>query len=188
MWLATVYQPAAFGRLCVETSSSSSKDVEPPPAAFGRLCVETSVTILLPVLKSQPPSGGCVLKHSIEFKRGRGSGPAAFGRLCVETLQYLRMQNGWQQVPTLRKPALCVSHFMCGGCTYPCGFRLPSDAKRVGSECPPDGTGFGSLIPNLRYLFLLCEQVVQSLRHGGMGEYLVAHITGGDFVVYRHFE
>ena len=136
------------------------------PAAFGRLCVETAP----PSVPALPPV------------------PAAFGRLCVETLQYLRMQNGWQQVPTLRKPALCVSHFMCGGCTYPCGFRLPSDAKRVGSECPPDGTGFGSLIPNLRYLFLLCEQVVQSLRHGGMGEYLVAHITGGDFVVYRHFE
>ena len=85
MWLATVYQPAAFGRLCVETVHMNMLRNQPLPAAFGRLCVETSVTILLPVLKSQPPSGGCVLKHSIEFKRGRGSGPAAFGRLCVET-------------------------------------------------------------------------------------------------------
>ena len=33
------------------------------PAAFGRLCVETSFSPLLPMAALiQPPSGGCVLK------------------------------------------------------------------------------------------------------------------------------
>ena len=153
-------------------------------------------------LDSQPPSGGCVLRHYSIFgcKTGGSKCPPTETGILRITFYVWRLyvsmrfqaasgcETRGQQVPTLRKSALCVSHFIYGGCTYPCGFRLPSDAKRVGSECPPDGTGFGSLIPNLRYLFLLCEQVVQSLRHGGMGEYLVAHITGGDFVVYRHFE
>ena len=55
------------------------------PAAFGRLCVETLPEQIYLLLLFQPPSGGCVLKH-------RHSGvdiilitPAAFGRLCVET-------------------------------------------------------------------------------------------------------
>ena len=34
--------PAAFGRLCVETSSNSYQAVRAYPAAFGRLCVETT--------------------------------------------------------------------------------------------------------------------------------------------------
>ena len=33
--------PAAFGRLCVETSITSIAPVGAHPAAFGRLCVET---------------------------------------------------------------------------------------------------------------------------------------------------
>ena len=33
--------PAAFGRLCVETHSSTSAPTGKTPAAFGRLCVET---------------------------------------------------------------------------------------------------------------------------------------------------
>ena len=38
----TEYQePAAFGRLCVETPSAPALLVTPSPAAFGRLCVET---------------------------------------------------------------------------------------------------------------------------------------------------
>ena len=35
------FPPAAFGRLCVETISSSSAANASCPAAFGRLCVET---------------------------------------------------------------------------------------------------------------------------------------------------
>ena len=35
------------------------------PAAFGRLCVETIKTAdIVAVLRNQPPSGGCVLKQS----------------------------------------------------------------------------------------------------------------------------
>ena len=34
---------------------------------------------------SQPPSGGCVLKHSFYIMRVINAQPAAFGRLCVET-------------------------------------------------------------------------------------------------------
>ena len=34
-------QPAAFGRLCVETFSNKHFLTLPLPAAFGRLCVET---------------------------------------------------------------------------------------------------------------------------------------------------
>ena len=38
--------PAAFGRLCVETSLSRTTATETvPPAAFGRLCVETTCLI-----------------------------------------------------------------------------------------------------------------------------------------------
>ena len=59
--------PAAFGRLCVETWQAGDLLQADDPAAFGRLCVETY--------------------------RVRGSArricPAAFGRLCVETLVVL---------------------------------------------------------------------------------------------------
>ena len=34
-------QPAAFGRLCVETKSVAIGRAAYEPAAFGRLCVET---------------------------------------------------------------------------------------------------------------------------------------------------
>ena len=34
----------------------------------------------------QPPSGGCVLKHSEIRPIASRAGAAAFGRLCVETM------------------------------------------------------------------------------------------------------
>ena len=34
----------------------------------------------------QPPSGGCVLKQSADLKKSVQDKPAAFGRLCVETI------------------------------------------------------------------------------------------------------
>ena len=34
-------EPAAFGRLCVETTHSKRCEYNRDPAAFGRLCVET---------------------------------------------------------------------------------------------------------------------------------------------------
>ena len=57
-------KPAAFGRLCVETIIGLLSWIAFCPAAFGRLCVETlwyKGAHKHP--QSQPPSGGCVLKH-----------------------------------------------------------------------------------------------------------------------------
>ena len=54
--------PAAFGRLCVETSDSAKAAVDSFPAAFGRLCVETLGDAHIYENAVQPPSGGCVLK------------------------------------------------------------------------------------------------------------------------------
>ena len=77
--------PAAFGRLCVETSTVSGSSSERQPAAFGRLCVET---IALSVLnfESGPAAFGrlCVETFPLVFELPPEP-PAAFGRLCVET-------------------------------------------------------------------------------------------------------
>ncbi len=57
--------PAAFGRLCVETIDGLSViNAAIAPAAFGRLCVETMGQQLGSREESQPPSGGCVLKQT----------------------------------------------------------------------------------------------------------------------------
>ena len=78
--------PAAFGRLCVETKRRSRRLREPKPAAFGRLCVETMLmNSLKKKLCLQPPSGGCVLKLPTGAVLIVDEAPAAFGRLCVET-------------------------------------------------------------------------------------------------------
>jgi len=56
------------------------------PAAFGRLCVETvSQVNNITVNGAQPPSGGCVLKQRRRSDDSLRRNPAAFGRLCVET-------------------------------------------------------------------------------------------------------
>ena len=60
--------PAAFGRLCVETSQKFITRGLDVPAAFGRLCVETN-------------RGGYITPSL---------SPAAFGRLCVETPIYAK--------------------------------------------------------------------------------------------------
>ena len=54
--------PAAFRRLCVETSDDFGRLKSNSPAAFRRLCVETGSGIVPPSEIIQPPSGGCVLK------------------------------------------------------------------------------------------------------------------------------
>ena len=57
--------PAAFRRLCVETLCTTLDDGLMPPAAFRRLCVETFTDAFVrSTSNDQPPSGGCVLKHS----------------------------------------------------------------------------------------------------------------------------
>ena len=55
------------------------------PAAFRRLCVETSIFSDGLSLVDQPPSGGCVLKPDVAVRHGNTHRPAAFGRLRVET-------------------------------------------------------------------------------------------------------
>ena len=78
--------PAAFGRLCVETLSRFTDSYAGVSAAFGRLCVETSLKQkVIRMANRQPPSGGCVLKLYGQAYIGGQNGPAAFGRLCVET-------------------------------------------------------------------------------------------------------
>ena len=44
------YDPAAFGRLCVETMGLKKVSDKSLPAAFGRLCVETTAKAVLPIL------------------------------------------------------------------------------------------------------------------------------------------
>ena len=58
--------PAAFGRLCVETTARIMPGSNSGPAAFGRLCVETLTGVKYFVDIAQPPSGGCVLKHPMK--------------------------------------------------------------------------------------------------------------------------
>ena len=57
------------------------------PAAFGRLCVETANRLRAGSFACQPPSGGCVLKQLPLWEGFERKIPAAFGRLCVETIQ-----------------------------------------------------------------------------------------------------
>ena len=108
--------PAAFGRLCVETTVIeevfASGDNQPPsggcvlklrrlcrllhsdsPAAFGRLCVETVIKTNISKNIIQPPSGGCVLKRLSILLDIAIDSPAAFGRLCVETLCHIFDNN-----------------------------------------------------------------------------------------------
>ena len=78
-------QPAAFRRLCVETFFDGVFRGFIAPAAFRRLCVETITAFRRHLNLSQPPSGGCVLKHQMGMHDAADSKPAAFRRLCVET-------------------------------------------------------------------------------------------------------
>ena len=76
--------PAAFGRLCVETSLYSPPQSEGKPAAFGRLCVETTKESPKRLQRTQPPSGGCVLKQihfTQEIRRSLRDQPPSGG--CV---------------------------------------------------------------------------------------------------------
>ena len=82
--------PAAFGRLCVETTVFVMGMLSALiPAAFGRLCVETRRKLSITMAqKPQPPSGGCVLKHD-------GNGTTELGTIqppsggCVLKLEIL---------------------------------------------------------------------------------------------------
>ena len=70
--------PAAFRRLCVETTLIRRIGKLLAPAAFRRLCVETRLPSRKNQDRSQPPSGGCVLKRCF---REVGDVPATASRL-----------------------------------------------------------------------------------------------------------
>ena len=83
--------PAAFGRLRVETPIEEPESIPKLPAAFGRLRVETNCSALTRLARiSQPPSGGCELKLGYRAAHREPLHPAAFGRLRVETHQMRR--------------------------------------------------------------------------------------------------
>ena len=50
--------------------------------------------------RSQPPSGGCVLKREGNRARFRVALAAAFGRLCVETIQIAAIAAEIEQPPS----------------------------------------------------------------------------------------
>ena len=64
-------KPAAFRRLCVETSMAHWRSYELGPAAFRRLCVETKLWLWSCFGSRQPPSGGCVLKRMMSLLPNR---------------------------------------------------------------------------------------------------------------------
>ena len=99
---------AAFGRLCVETSTETlgggARKRQPPsggcvlklgyenglrfffrqPPSGGCVLKQSVVTESFSP-PPQPPSGGCVLKPAMAAAAKASSVAAAFGRLCVET-------------------------------------------------------------------------------------------------------
>ena len=75
--LTQLHEPAAFGRLCVETTLAEVVIAPSFPAAFGRLCVETVLVEYQYLLVS----------------------PAAFGRLCVETRAKSHERRRWWSQP-----------------------------------------------------------------------------------------
>ena len=76
-------EPAAFRRLCVETTLPVKQPRVAIPAAFRRLCVETS-------------------KRHLQIARMT---PAAFRRLCVETFNYV--VRVWFYGPSRLQAAVC---------------------------------------------------------------------------------
>ena len=87
VWLVVAHcdtQPPSGG--CVlKRPATVEYTIKPNPAAFGRLCVETKDGWEQRLYRFQPPSGGCVLKPDVPDGGGEPDWPAAFGRLCVET-------------------------------------------------------------------------------------------------------
>ena len=80
---------AAFGRLCVETSSQRLLDCDLGAAAFGRLCVETAwLNEMVGAVFAAAFGRLCVETSYVTTVRTNQMDAAAFGRLCVETPSY----------------------------------------------------------------------------------------------------
>ena len=123
--------PAAFRRLCVETTLTASAFLSAPPAAFRRLCVETPIRNPTLKQKTQPPSGGCVLKHACKYAQDKYACPAAFRRLCVETLA-LKPAFGAINLPAAFR-RLCVETAYSKTGYLTCG---PAAFRRLCVETP----------------------------------------------------
>ena len=80
---------------------------------------------------SQPPSGGCVLKHAINRYGISRIIPAAFGRLCVETISPV---NPTGAVPPAAFGRLCVETPDSGLIGYP---EKPAAFGRLCVETAP---------------------------------------------------
>ena len=118
-----VNQPAAFGRLCVETIQMpvwNAPMTQPPSGGCVLKPRQRHQKVFWGL--SQPPSGGCVLKPYCTVVLRFNDFPAAFGRLCVETTQAVCL-------PTFKAPAafgrLCVETFGLSG------FRFFAIASRL---------------------------------------------------------
>ena len=61
-------------------------EVTQPPS--GGCVLKHMISALIKSLRNQPPSGGCVLKHQMCDNHQTIDQPAAFGRLCVETIVF----------------------------------------------------------------------------------------------------
>ena len=77
--------PAAFRRLCVETSAPSPVSARGRQPPSGGCVLKPALRAVQNLRLSQPPSGGCVLKHTRTNRKQQKRPPAAFRRLCVET-------------------------------------------------------------------------------------------------------
>ena len=58
----------------------------PKPAAFRRLCVETGNAELKYVYSTQPPLGGCVLKHGTGMPNGKVTAQPPLGGCVLKLL------------------------------------------------------------------------------------------------------
>ena len=94
--------PAAFGRLCVETFNPYAIGVvNGSQLPSGGCVLKQSLQEANERRQNQLPSGGCVLKHAITpCPRPLRPFPAAFGRLCVETIVKYGLPVAGFQLPS----------------------------------------------------------------------------------------
>ena len=80
--------PAAFRRLCVETTTTG-KNWRPrfqPP--LGGCVLKPSYWIRRGYTKTQPPLGGCVLKPTITIRRTKTRGQPPLGGCVLKQIEY----------------------------------------------------------------------------------------------------
>ena len=127
--LGSSEQPPSGG--CVLKLSPKHRTAICAPAAFGRLCVETTNLLRPFFYLEQPPSGGCVLKHLDNIAEWLKDAAAAFGRLCVETAGTASVDGKNGQPPS----GGCVLKLPTGG--IPEGYRR--DTGGIPEQPPSGG-------------------------------------------------